>query len=103
MSNLDGKVAIVTGAGRGLGRSHALLLAQEGAQVVVNDPGGEWDGTGSDNRPAQQVGEEIEALGGKAVANFESCSDWTAAQAVVQQAIDTFGDLNSLVHTPGIL
>src|SRR3954452_20830499 len=103
MSNLDGKVAIVTGAGRGLGRSHALLLAREGAQVVVNDPGGEWDGTGSDNRPAQQVVEEIEAIGGKAVANFDSCSDWKAAQALVQQAIDTFGDLNILVNNAGIL
>jgi NAD(P)-dependent dehydrogenase (short-subunit alcohol dehydrogenase family) len=103
MSNLDGKVAIVTGAGRGLGRSHALLLAREGAQVVVNDPGGEWDGTGSDNRPAQTVVEEIEAMGGKAVANFDSCSDWKAAQGLVQQAIDTFGDLNILVNNAGIL
>jgi NAD(P)-dependent dehydrogenase (short-subunit alcohol dehydrogenase family) len=103
MSNLDGKVAIVTGAGRGLGRSHALLLAQEGAQVVVNDPGGEWDGSGSDNRPAQQVVEEIEAAGGKAVANFDSCSDWKAAQGLVQQAIETFGDLNILINNAGIL
>jgi len=103
MSNLDGKVAIVTGAGRGLGRSHALLLAQEGAQVVVNDPGGEWDGKGSDNRPAQTVVEEIEAMGGKAVANFDSCSDWKAAKGLVQQAIDTFGDLNILVNNAGIL
>ncbi|MDX6285144.1 MAG: hypothetical protein QOG53_629 [Frankiales bacterium] len=103
MSNLDGKVAIVTGAGRGLGRSHALLLAREGAQVVVNDPGGEWDGTGSDSRPAQQVVEEIEAAGGKAVANFDSCSDWKSAQGLVTQAVDTFGDLNILVNNAGIL
>jgi NAD(P)-dependent dehydrogenase (short-subunit alcohol dehydrogenase family) len=103
MSNLDGKVAIVTGAGRGLGRSHALLLAREGAQVVVNDPGGEWDGSGSDNRPAQQVVEEIEAAGGKAVANFDSCSDWKAAQGLVNQAVETFGDLNILVNNAGIL
>ena len=103
MSNLDGKVAIVTGAGRGLGRSHALLLAREGAQVVVNDPGGEWDGTGTDSRHAQTVVEEIEAAGGKAVANFDSCSDWKAAKGLVEQAIDTFGDLNILVNNAGIL
>ena len=84
MSSLDGKVAIVTGAGRGLGRSHALLLAREGAQVVVNDPGGEWDGSGSDSRPAQQVVEEIEATGGKAVANFDSCSSWKARRRARQ-------------------
>jgi len=100
---LDGKVAIVTGAGRGLGRSHALLLASEGAQVVVNDPGGEWDGAGADNRPAQQVVEEIEAAGGAAVANFDSCADWKAAEGLVQQAVDTYGDLNILVNNAGIL
>jgi NAD(P)-dependent dehydrogenase (short-subunit alcohol dehydrogenase family) len=103
MSNLDGKVAIITGAGRGLGRSHALLLASEGAQVIVNDPGGEWDGTGADNRPAQTVVEEIEAAGGKAVANFDSCSDWKSAQGLITQAVDTFGDLNILVNNAGIL
>ena len=103
MSSLDGKVAIVTGAGRGLGRSHALLLASEGAQVVVNDLGGEWDGSGSDARPAQQVVEEIEALGGKAVANYDSVSSWEGAERLIQQAIDTFGDLNILVNNAGIL
>jgi len=103
MGVLDGKVAIVTGAGRGLGRSHALLLASEGAQVVVNDPGGEWDGAGADNRPAQQVVEEIEAAGGAAVANFDSCADWKAAEGLVQQAVDTYGDLNILVNNAGIL
>src|SRR4051794_2420924 len=103
MSNLDGKVAIVTGAGRGLGRSHALLLAREGAQVVVNDPGGEWDASGSDNRPAQQVVEEIEAMGGKAVANFDSCSSWKGAEGLINQAVETFGDLNVLVNNAGIL
>jgi NAD(P)-dependent dehydrogenase (short-subunit alcohol dehydrogenase family) len=103
MSSLDGKVAIVTGAGRGLGRSHALLLAREGAQVVVNDPGGEWDGSGTDSRPAQQVVEEIEAMGGKAVANFDSCSDWKAAEGLVNQAVEHFGDLNILINNAGIL
>ena len=103
MSTLDGKVAVVTGAGRGLGRSHALLLAREGAQVVVNDPGGEWDGSGADSRPAQQVVEEIEAMGGKAVANFDSCADWKGAEGLIQQAVDTFGDVNILINNAGIL
>jgi NAD(P)-dependent dehydrogenase (short-subunit alcohol dehydrogenase family) len=103
MGVLDGKVAIVTGAGRGLGRAHALLLASEGAQVVVNDPGGEWDGKGADNRPAQQVVEEIESAGGAAIANFDSCADWKAAEALVQQAVDAYGDLNILVNNAGIL
>jgi NAD(P)-dependent dehydrogenase (short-subunit alcohol dehydrogenase family) len=103
MGVLDGKVAIVTGAGRGIGRSHALLLASEGAQVVVNDLGGEWDGQGADTRPAQQVVEEIEALGGKAVANYDSCSSWQGAEAMVRQAVDHFGDLNILVNNAGIL
>jgi NAD(P)-dependent dehydrogenase (short-subunit alcohol dehydrogenase family) len=103
MGVLDGKVAIVTGAGRGLGQCHALLLASEGAQVVVNDLGGEWDGAGTDNRPAQQVVEEIESHGGAAVANYDSCSDWNAAEAMVQQAIDTFGGLDIVVNNAGIL
>ena len=103
MGSLDGKVAIVTGAGRGLGRSHALLLAAEGAQVVVNDLGGDWDGSGADNRPAQQVVDEIEAQGGKAVANYDSCASWTGAERLVQQAIDTFGTLDILVNNAGIL
>jgi NAD(P)-dependent dehydrogenase (short-subunit alcohol dehydrogenase family) len=103
MGLLDGKVAIVTGAGRGLGRSHALLLASEGAQVVVNDLGSEWDGAGKDDRPAQQVVEEIEAIGGAAVANYDSCSDWDAAEGLIQQAVDTFGTLDILVNNAGIL
>jgi NAD(P)-dependent dehydrogenase (short-subunit alcohol dehydrogenase family) len=103
MGLLDGKVAIVTGAGRGLGKCHALLLAAEGAQVVVNDLGGEWDGAGRDDRPAQQVVEEIEALGGAAVANYDSCSDWNAAEAMVTQAVETFGGLDILVNNAGIL
>jgi NAD(P)-dependent dehydrogenase (short-subunit alcohol dehydrogenase family) len=103
MGLLDGKVAIVTGAGRGIGRSHALLLASEGAQVVVNDLGGEWDGTGRDERLAQQVVDEIEAAGGKAVANYDSCADWAGAEKLVRQAIEHFGTLDILVNNAGIL
>ena len=103
MGSLDGKVAIVTGAGRGLGRSHARLLASEGALVVVNDLGGDWDGTGADDRPAQQVVDEIEAAGGTAVANYDSCSSWTGAENLVQQAVDTYGRLDILVNNAGIL
>jgi NAD(P)-dependent dehydrogenase (short-subunit alcohol dehydrogenase family) len=103
MGVLDGKVAIVTGAGRGIGRSHALLLASEGAQVVVNDLGGEWDGVGADNRPAQTVVEEIEAAGGKAVANYDNCATFEGAEGLVRQAVEHFGDLNILVNNAGIL
>ncbi|HVU73870.1 MAG TPA: SDR family oxidoreductase [Mycobacteriales bacterium] len=103
MSTLDGKVAIVTGAGRGLGRSHALSLAAEGAQVVVNDLGGEWDGAGADNRPAQQVVEEIEAAGGTAVANYDSVSSWEGAKGLIDQAVSTYGKLDILVNNAGIL
>jgi len=103
MGLLDGKVAIVTGAGRGLGRTHALLLASEGARVVVNDLGGEWDGAGTDNRPAAEVVEEIKAAGGDAVANYESCSNFKAAENLVNQAVDTFGGLDILVNNAGIL
>jgi NAD(P)-dependent dehydrogenase (short-subunit alcohol dehydrogenase family) len=103
MGVLDGKVAIVTGAGGGIGKCHALLLASEGAQIVVNDLGGSWDGEGQDARAAQQVVEEIEAMGGAAVANHDSCSDWNAAEGMIQQAIDTFGSLDILVNNAGIL
>jgi NAD(P)-dependent dehydrogenase (short-subunit alcohol dehydrogenase family) len=103
MSTLDGKVAIVTGAGRGLGRCHALALAAEGAQVVVNDLGGEWDGQGSDNRPAQQVVEEIEAMGGKAVASYDSVSSFEGARKLIDLAVQSFGGLNILVNNAGIL
>ena len=103
MGALDGKVAIVTGAGRGIGRGEALLLAAEGARVVVNDLGGEWDGTGSDNRPAQQVVDEIKAAGGEAVANYDNVADWAGAERLVRQAIDTFGTLDVLVNNAGIL
>jgi len=103
MGALEGKVAIVTGAGRGIGRGEALLLAAEGARVVVNDLGGEWDGTGADNRPAQQVVDEIKAAGGDAVANYDNVADWAGAERLVKQAIDAFGTLDVLVNNAGIL
>ena len=80
MGLFDGKVAIVTGAGRGIGRSEALLLASEGAKVVVNDLGGSGAGEGADQTPAQQVVDEIAAAGGEAVANYDDCSDWAGAE-----------------------
>lgn len=103
MGALDGRVAIVTGAGRGVGREHALLFAAEGAKVVVNDLGGEADGTGSDLTPAQQVVEEIRAAGGEAVVNGDDVADAAGAERLVQTAIDTFGDLHVLVNNAGIL
>jgi len=103
MGSLDGKVAIVTGAGRGIGRCEALLLAGEGAKVVVNDLGGDWAGEGKDDRPAQQVVDEIKTAGGEAAANYDDVGSWEGAQKLVQQAIDTFGELNILVNNAGIL
>ena len=103
MGSLDGKVAIVTGAGRGIGRCEALLLASEGAKVVVNDLGGDWAGEGKDDRPAQQVVDEIKAAGGEAAANYDDVGSWEGAQKLVRQAIDTFGELNILVNNAGIL
>ena len=104
MSRLcEGRVAIVTGAGRGIGREHALSLARHGAKVVVNDLGGNVDGSGGDVSPAQQVVEEIKAMGGEAVVNGDDVSSWTGAQTLVNQAIETFGDLNIVVNNAGIL
>jgi NAD(P)-dependent dehydrogenase (short-subunit alcohol dehydrogenase family) len=103
MGALDGRVAIITGAGRGLGREHALLFAAEGAQVVVNDLGGEADGSGGDASPAQQVVAEIQAMGGEAIANGDNVADWDGAQRLVQMAVETFGDLHVLVNNAGIL
>lgn len=97
----DGKVAIVTGAGRGMGRSHALLLASRGASVVVNDPGVSLAGDGGDKGPAQQVVDEIVAAGGKAVANFESVASAEGGQSMVRQALDSFGGLHILVNNAG--
>jgi NAD(P)-dependent dehydrogenase (short-subunit alcohol dehydrogenase family) len=100
---LEGRVAIVTGAGRGLGRAHALLLAEQGAHVVVNDLGATVHGEGGDPTPAQQVVAEIEERGGKAVVSGHDVSDWDAAEALVQLAVETFGDLHVLVNNAGIL
>jgi NAD(P)-dependent dehydrogenase (short-subunit alcohol dehydrogenase family) len=103
MGTLDGRVAIITGAGRGLGREHALLFAAEGAKVVVNDLGGDPHGEGADRAPAQQVADEIIAMGGEAVANVDSVSDWDGAKRLIDQAVETFGDLHVLVNNAGIL
>jgi NAD(P)-dependent dehydrogenase (short-subunit alcohol dehydrogenase family) len=103
MGSLDGRVAIITGAGRGIGREHALLFAREGAKVVVNDLGGANDGTGADATPAEQVVEEIVGLGGEAVVNGDNVADWEGAQRLINQAVDTFGDLDILVNNAGIL
>jgi NAD(P)-dependent dehydrogenase (short-subunit alcohol dehydrogenase family) len=103
MGALDGRVAIITGAARGLGREHALLFAAEGAKVVVNDLGGDMHGEGGDLSPAMQVVEEIKAMGGEAVVNGDNVADWDGAQRLVQQAVDTFGDLHVLVNNAGIL
>ncbi len=99
----EGRVAIVTGAGRGIGRGHALELARQGAKVVVNDLGSAVDGTGSDSGPAQIVAEEIRDLGGTAIANGDDVSSWDGAQALVATAIETFGHLDVLVNNAGIL
>jgi NAD(P)-dependent dehydrogenase (short-subunit alcohol dehydrogenase family) len=99
----EGRVCIVTGAGRGLGREYARSLARHGAKVVVNDLGGSRDGTGADTGPAQEVVDEIIATGGDAAANTDDVSSWDGAANLVQQAIDTFGGLDVLVNNAGIL
>jgi len=99
----EGKIAIVTGAGRGIGREHALSLASQGAKVVVNDLGGNIDGSGGDLSPAEQVVQEIKGMGGEAVANGDSVSDWAGAERLINTAIETFGDLNIVVNNAGIL
>jgi len=101
---LEGKVAIITGSGRGIGREEALLMAKQGAKVVVNDLGAHFDGTGSaDDSPAQQVVNEIEKMGGEAVTNGESVSDFKGAKRIVECALDNFGKLNIVVNNAGIL
>ncbi len=99
----EGRVAVVTGSGRGIGREHALSLARHGALVVVNDLGAGVDGSGGDISPAQQVVNEIEALGGKAVANGDDISTWDGAERLINTAIETFGDLHVVVNNAGIL
>lgn len=103
MALLDGKVALVTGAGGGLGRTHALLLAQEGASVVVNDLGGSRDGTGSGTNMADSVVKEIEDAGGRAVANYGNVAQAEDARAMVQCAVDNFGKLDICIANAGIL
>ncbi|MHB1508847.1 MAG: SDR family oxidoreductase [Acidimicrobiales bacterium] len=103
MGALDGKVAIVTGGGRGIGREHALLFASEGAQVVVNDLGGAVDGSGDERSPADQVVDEIKAMGGEAIANSDDAADWEGGHRLVQAAVEAFGDLHVLVNNAGIL
>jgi NAD(P)-dependent dehydrogenase (short-subunit alcohol dehydrogenase family) len=103
MVELDGRVAIVTGAGRGLGREHALLLAARGVRVVVNDRGVTNDGGGADASTATAVADEIVAAGGAAIANFEDVASWEGAEAMVSAALDGFGELDILVNNAGIL
>jgi NAD(P)-dependent dehydrogenase (short-subunit alcohol dehydrogenase family) len=100
---LDGRVAVITGAGRGIGRAHALLFAKEGAKVVVNDLGGAEDGSGADVGPAHEVVEEIRAIGGEAIANTDNVADFGGAERMIQSAVDEFGDLHVLVNNAGIL
>jgi NAD(P)-dependent dehydrogenase (short-subunit alcohol dehydrogenase family) len=103
MGMLDGKVALVTGAGGGLGRAHALLLAKEGASVVVNDLGGARDGSGASHNMADQVVAEIKAAGGKAVADYGSVADPAQAKAMVQAAVKNFGKIDICINNAGIL
>src|ERR1700759_5365656 len=100
---LQHKVIIVTGAGRGIGREIALLCAAEGAKVVVNDPGGASDGSGSSAPPAEEVGEEIKKRGGTAVPNFETVAEAIPASRIVKAATDHFSRLHGVVTNPGIL
>ncbi len=103
MGILDGRVAIVTGAGHGIGRGEALELAAQGASVVVNDLGGSMAGEGSDTRPADEVTELIVSRGGKAVANYDDVADWEGSQRLVRQAWETFGRLDVVVNNAGII
>jgi NAD(P)-dependent dehydrogenase (short-subunit alcohol dehydrogenase family) len=99
----EGRVCIITGAGRGIGREYALMLAEQGAKVVVNDLGGARDGTASDAGPAQEVVDEIKGMGGEAIANGDDISDFEAAGRLIKSAVDTFGGLDVVVNNAGIL
>jgi NAD(P)-dependent dehydrogenase (short-subunit alcohol dehydrogenase family) len=99
----EGRICVITGAGRGIGREYALMLAAHGAHVVVNDLGGDRTGTGSNAGPAQQVMDEITAAGGTAVANTDDISSWDGAHALVRQAVEVFGGLDVVVNNAGIL
>ena len=103
MGLLDGRVVLITGAGRGIGREHALLMASEGAKIVVNDLGGGVDGSGEDIGPAEETAQEIRDMGGEAVANNDSVTDWEGSQRMVNAAVEAFGDLHVLVNNAGIL
>jgi NAD(P)-dependent dehydrogenase (short-subunit alcohol dehydrogenase family) len=103
MGALEGRVAIITGAGRGIGREHALFFAAEGAKVVVNDLGSAADGTGDDRSPAEQVVDEIRTMGGDAIANGDNVADWAGGERLVNAALEAFGDLHILVNNAGIL
>jgi NAD(P)-dependent dehydrogenase (short-subunit alcohol dehydrogenase family) len=103
MGIVDGKVVIVTGAGRGIGRGHAIEFARQGAKVVVNDLGAAVEGSGSDETPAQEVVSEIKAMGGEAIANADNVADWEGAQRLINTAVETFGTLDVLVNNAGIL
>ncbi|HEY8524845.1 MAG TPA: SDR family oxidoreductase [Acidimicrobiales bacterium] len=99
----DGRIVIVTGAGRGIGRAHALELARQGAKVVVNDIGAELDGTGGSPSPAQEVVDEIVAAGGEAVVNGDDVADWEGAQRLVNTALEAFGGLDAVVNNAGVV
>jgi len=103
MSFCEDRVVIVTGAGRGIGREHALMLAAHGARVIVNDLGGSRDGTGADQGPAAEFVSEIRAAGGEAIANADDVSDFGAAKCMIEQAVDEFGRLDAVVNNAGIL
>jgi NAD(P)-dependent dehydrogenase (short-subunit alcohol dehydrogenase family) len=103
MGRLEGRNAVVTGAGRGIGRAVALLLAREGARVVVNDPGVNVDGTGHDNGPADQVVAEIKSAGGEAVANYDSVATVEGGENMVRQCVEAFGRIDILINVAGIL
>jgi NAD(P)-dependent dehydrogenase (short-subunit alcohol dehydrogenase family) len=103
MGALDGRVAIITGAGRGIGREHALLFAAEGAKVVVNDLGGGLDGSTQEATPAEEVVAEITAAGGRAIANHDNVATWDGGERLIHAAIEAFGDLHVLVNNAGIL